>query len=180
MVLFSYAARDRDQVLKHGLLEAESAGAATAALQAMDLSPESIETAKPVSHIAELQEKAIPWNIAGHEETAPLTEKPSESAPVHREYFPLTDTLRLYAGWLLAWYFVIYALGYYQATKPLPLRIGLIDELYLSPMILSFAVASFLFLLLSTIHRFLGRGIVLGILLSLVGIGLFAVYQSNV
>ena len=43
----------------------------------------------------------------------------------------------------------------------------------MSPLIFSFIIAIFLFLLLSTIHRLLNGRLITGILLTLVGIGAF-------
>ncbi len=98
---------------------------------------------------------------------------------VTKEYYPLLDTLRLYAGWLLAWYFLIFALGSAQWLHHTPFQISFLSDLFLSPMILSFACACFLFLLLSSIHILLGRRLMVGIVLTLIGFGLFAVFYAN-
>lgn len=170
---FSYVARDQDGRSVTGALEAPSAEAARASLREMDLHVDLLEhgggerSAEPEKRPAEA---IVSWTARETPAAAPASE---------RDYFPLVDTLRLYAGWLLAWYFIIYSFGYYQSTRPLPLRIPLIDELYASPMILSFSVAAFLFLLLSSIHRLFGRGVLLGIGLSIVGIIAFWLFQSN-
>jgi hypothetical protein len=97
-----------------------------------------------------------------------------------KEYYPLSDTLRLYAGWLLAWYFLIYSFGGYQETRKLPFHIQIIQSLFESPLVLIFSVVCFLFLLLSSIHRLLGRSVLMGVLLTVLGIGLFIVFEVHV
>lgn len=95
-------------------------------------------------------------------------------------YAPLQATMRLYAGWLLAWYFLIYALGSYGELQPLPYRLSLVEQLFLSPIILLFACAAFLFLLLTSVHRFLGGGFARGLLCFMLGVmmlGLFYQYM---
>lgn len=95
-------------------------------------------------------------------------------------YFPLADTLRLYAGWLLAWYALVYALGHYQSQREYPFRIPYVEGLLLSPLVLTFAIAAFLFLLLSGIHSKLGGGYLRGLTLSALGALLFIFYRINV
>ncbi len=89
------------------------------------------------------------------------------------DYYPLTDTIRLYAGWLLAWYFLIYMFGAYQFTRALPVKISIVDDLFFSPLILHFAAAAFIFLLLSSVHRVLGRKILLGVGLFIIGVVMY-------
>ncbi len=101
----------------------------------------------------------------------------SESPP---SYFPLLDTLRLYAGWLLAWYCLVYALGHYQHTRPLPFRMPFVEGLFLSPLVLSFTWGAYLFLLLSGIWKASGRGIFKGLFATIIGIAGFVLYRMNV
>ncbi len=96
-----------------------------------------------------------------------------------KEFYPLVDTLRLYAGWLLAWYFVIYAFGAYQFTRGM-FDWDLLEQLFLSTLILQFSCLAFLFLLLSQIHRVLGRGIVKGVLLTIAGVAMFVLFRANI
>jgi hypothetical protein len=105
--------------------------------------------------------------------------KPAEQ-PVPEEYVPLSDTFRLYAGWLLAWYAVVYLIGSYQFTKRLPFEIPFLEGLFLSPLVLKFAFGTFLFLMLSTLHRALGRGIGKGVALTLVWFALMTLFSLNV
>ncbi len=101
-------------------------------------------------------------------------------ATSRKEYYPLVDTLRLYAGWLMAWYFVIYALGTYQFLRELPFKSDVLSQFFSSGLVLQFSSASFLFLLLSEIHSRLGRGIMKGILLTLAGLFFFALFRANI
>jgi hypothetical protein len=106
--------------------------------------------------------------------------EPEESSAVFSHaYYPLMDTLRLYAGWLLAWYFVIEALGSYQYLRTLPFRLSALDGLFRSLLVIRISAAAFLFLLLSTVHCMLGRGIAKGIILTLTGIVLLGVFIAN-
>ncbi|MBI3619363.1 hypothetical protein HY213_05020, partial [Candidatus Peregrinibacteria bacterium] len=66
-----------------------------------------------------------------------------------RVYYPLVDTLRLYAGWLLAWYGAVFALGGYQWTRTLPFKSDIVNDMLSSPFIVVASFATFLFLLLS-------------------------------
>ena len=95
------------------------------------------------------------------------------------DYFPLFDTVRLYAGWLLAWYGLVFALGGYQATKTLPFELPLVYGLAQSPLVLTFAFATFLLLLLSTISRQFRLHTALHVVLAIVwalGVYLFRSY----
>ncbi len=95
------------------------------------------------------------------------------------EYHPLIDTLRLYAGWFLACLFVIYTLGSTQQLRPLPFHLSILDEWMDSPMILHVTLVTFLFLLLSSVHQFLGRGFWRGVGLVVIGFVLLVVFQVN-
>lgn len=121
------------------------------------------------------------WNTTVREQpiAGPSLEQPWEKREKERKYYPLLDTLRLYAGWLAAWYFVIFAIGSYQSMRSLPFRIGFIDDLYHSSLIFPFALASFLFLLMTTLHRLWGRGMLKGIALWVVGIVVFVFFLQN-
>ncbi len=114
-------------------------------------------------------------NAAPTKQTQPKIENKKE-----RLYFPLLDTIRLYAGWLMAWYLIIYALGYYQQSRGLPYSLSYIENLYQSPMVFSFTLAAFLFLLFTSIHRALKGGRFVGIVLTLLAIGAFLLYRKNV
>lgn len=95
-------------------------------------------------------------------------------------YLPLIDTLRLYAGWLLAWYGLVYLLGFYRSVDRLSVDLPFIDELYQSALVLRFAFGTFLFLLLTSIHRLLRGGLLLGCILLLAGIAVMLLFAGNV
>ncbi len=88
-------------------------------------------------------------------------------------YHPLTATLRLYAGWLLAWYGLFVAVGYYSVYRVLPWDIPFVQAFYLSPLIFSFIAAIFIFLMMSAIHKAVKGGLLAGISISILGIVLF-------
>jgi len=104
----------------------------------------------------------------------------SEVADDETHYLPLTDTLRLYGGWLLGWYGIVYLLGWFQHTGRLPFSFDFIESLFQSALVLNFAFGTYLFLLLTSVHRVLGGGVWLGILLFLVGIALQVLFMANV
>lgn len=95
------------------------------------------------------------------------------------EYHPLLDTLRLYAGWLFALLFVVFSVGIFQQTRELPWEFPLLDEWVASPLILQVSLLTFLFLLLSTVHRLVGRGMWKGLALAIIGFALFAFFRAN-
>ena len=95
------------------------------------------------------------------------------------DYHPLLDTLRLYAGWLLACLSMIFALGSYQELRRLPLSIPIVNDWVESPMILQVAFMTFLFLLLSSIHRAAGRGLWKGVTLTIIGFFLLVLFRAN-
>lgn len=98
--------------------------------------------------------------------------------PVNDGYAPLHETLRIFAGWLLAWYGLIYALGFLEESGKLP-AIPFIHELFLSPLVLQFTFGTFLLLALSNVHRWIGKGILAGFFLGIVyaaGLAGFVMY----
>ncbi|MFA6039018.1 MAG: hypothetical protein WCV62_03790 [Candidatus Peribacteraceae bacterium] len=106
-----------------------------------------------------------------------LTEAPTSSAV---RYAPLLDTLRLYAGWLLAWYFMIYALAGYQVTRPLPFRLSLLDDFIGSALVAQISAVLFLFLLLTSLHRAVRGKNLFGILLTLLGLIGILLFSMNI
>ena len=95
------------------------------------------------------------------------------------DYHPLLDTLRLYAGWLLACLLTIFALGSYQQLRHLPLHLSILDEWMDSPLILQVTFITFLFLLLSSVHRAIGRGVWKGLALTALGFFLLVIFRVN-
>ncbi|TSC58746.1 MAG: hypothetical protein Greene041662_712, partial [Candidatus Peregrinibacteria bacterium Greene0416_62] len=95
-------------------------------------------------------------------------------------YLPIAATLRLYAGWLLAYYALVYAVGWYAHSRPLPFEIPYVEALILSPLVLSFTFAAFLFLIGHSLYMSWGKGLWKGIFVSVIGVGVFVVYRMNV
>lgn len=90
-----------------------------------------------------------------------------------RSYHPITATLRLYSGWLLAWYGLFVAVGYYASVREMPWEIPFVQAFFVSPLIFSFIVAIFLFLLLGAVHRAMNGKMISGMALSALGIAGF-------
>lgn len=189
MPQFTYTAIKADGQRVSGSIEAFSLQAANDALKQMHLIPEEIhesttsekpltpeQAEKLLSFTPPLpvdDESSLPAPFAGPE--------PSTAAPeAERTYFPLLDTLRLYAGWLLAWYCLVYALGHYQHSRPLPFSIPFVEGLFLSPLVLSFTLAAYLFLLLTGLWKATGKGIVKGLIVTGIGVVGFVLYRMNV
>jgi hypothetical protein len=135
----------------------------------------------------ELQElKEVPvkrkdpvWVVSG-DDAAVAENSRKKSSEVVSSYAPLVDTFRLYCGWLLAWYFFIYALGGYQLLRALPLRFSLFVDLLSSSLIAQCAFAVFLFLLFSDLHRLMRLRLAGALTLAGMGFLLLAVYAVNV
>ena len=108
------------------------------------------------------------------------TQEASSDHPSKEAYFPFLETLRLYAGWLLAWYALVYALGSYQFLKELPFRIPYAESLFLSPLVFSFTFAAYLFLLCTTLYIALHRNTYIGFFLFILGVGSFVLYRMNI
>lgn len=100
------------------------------------------------------------------EASPPPTKQPEET------YLPLHTTLRLYAGWLLAWYGLVYLAGSFRSAGLAPWVPEFVQTLFASPLTLYFACATYLFLLLGTVHRLLGGGVLKGIACTAAGGGL--------
>lgn len=92
----------------------------------------------------------------------------------HSGYHPLLDTLRLYAGWLLACLTVVFAFGSYQELRALPVSNPLLAEWVESPLIRNVTALCFLFLLLSSVHRRLRGGLWTGVVLTCIGFAALA------
>lgn len=150
MTLFVYTGVDGSKTTRQGTVEATSLEHASLQLASKGISVRQLRVAQPVG-----------------------------MQPVDNAYLPLTDTLRLYAGWLLAWYGVVYLIGFYRITDRLEWEIPFIDELFQSTLVLRFAFGTFLFLLLTTLHRALRGGVFLGFLLALIGLGSVILFVAN-
>ncbi len=126
MLHFTYTARRPSGERIAGLIEALSLQEARTALQMQGLSVEEI-------HEATQRDKT---SVSGNGDTPPGVASPQKPAlpnvsasTAQRSYAPLLSTLRLYAGWLLLWYGVCYALGAYQLQRGLPTNIPVVEAL---------------------------------------------------
>ena len=123
-------------------------------------------TIKPV-------QKPVAFTLPETPKPVPVTNMSDPVAHISSGYQPLSSTLRLYAGWLLAWYGLFVTLGYYATVRTLPWDIPFVQAFFISPLIFSFIVAIFLFLFLASLHRVLHGKIFSMILLTLIGIAAF-------
>lgn len=171
MPLFSYRATDATGATEQGTIDAVHADAARESLLEKGWTPidVSLLSAEPFSFVTP-QPQQIPIGT----ETIPF------ASPTKKIYFPIAATLRLYAGWLLAYYALVYAVGWYAHSRPLPFEIPYVESLFLSPLVLSFTFAAFLFLVFHTIKRSWGRELWKGIVLGVLGVGVFVVYRMNI
>ncbi len=179
MRLFRYSFRQDDGAVRTGSIEAANIQAARSALTDMGISPTDLREAEErIVMVAEGQtvpepakpEEVIDWS-------APQN---SAVSPARTGYHPFTETLRLYAGWLAAWYFLIFAFGSYQLLRDRDLGIPYLPELFRSKTVLSLAFTAFLFLTLSSIHRRSRGGALLGAVFTIVGAGVLFVFWGNV
>ena len=193
---FTYTARNSEGILVRGNITALSAQAARDSLKEMNLQAEELyevpeampiqkatppatpSPAAPIPAPLAPPKPSISWKLTEKEEAAApvsVAEKPKTEV----KYFPLMDTLRLYAGWLLSWYFLIFAFGSYDYTRELPFDIPLVSGLFQSPVIITFALGAFLFLMLTSLHRALHRGIGGRLALTAVWFVVMGMYRMN-
>jgi len=176
MAIYTYQATDASGNTVEGVVESHSLQSARDEVVAMGLEPVEIyeaATSAPKTSDA-------PWvdpMQSLQEEPDPVSNKPDVESVA---YFPLLDTLRLYAGWLLAWYGMVYVVGAYQFMKDVPFHIPYAESLFLSPLVLSFTFAAYLFLLISGVFKLTGRSKKVGIVLAVAGIGIFLLYKMNI
>ncbi len=160
MPLYTYIAEDAAGVKQSGTVEAPTYDQAREILRKRDLA---------VSALAEFtlsEQDPLPV------ETMPWSGRKKTSAPAAEEttYLPFTDTLRLFAGWLIAWYGLVYLLGGLQLKKNISADIPFIAALSTSGLVLRFCFGTFLFLLLTSVHAWMGKGIAKGIVLTVIGL----------
>ena len=182
---FTYIARTIDGQEQRGGIDADGLEIAREILRKRNLFVEEIHTSPAEERLTTsftapalpLQKKSDPlWTDIDAEKK----KAEQKALAMDHTYVPLVDTFRLFAGWLLAWYAVVYLFGSLQALKQLPFEIPFIEGLFLSPLILRLTFATYLFLLLTSIHKALGKGTGKGVLLTLVGVGLYAFFHMNV
>ena len=161
-----------------GLVDALSLQAARSALQDTGLFVEEIHEATTSE-----RSETPPWEtmaVGVPGSTVGMVGAPTPySLPPASSYYPFLDTLRLYAGWLLAWYVLVITLGAYQETKGLPFAVPLVEGLWQSVLIIRATFAVFLFLTFSSLYRFFGSRGWLGGVLGVSGALLFYVFFVN-
>lgn len=183
MAHFFFIARRSDGSVQRGSLDAATVEAARERLRKQGLEVEEIQERKPAPQmLIETPVRPAPAPIQAPAAAA-VAASPAAAVATDDEdagYVPLGETLRLFAGWLLAWYGVVYLFGSYQHQDKLPFRLPFIDGMFLSPLILRFAFGTFTFLFFSTLHRWLGGGIFKGFLLVVLWVIAFAFFHVNV
>jgi hypothetical protein len=148
MPSFAYTAYDNHGNLQTGIISALSLQLAREALKKKGLSVEEI-------HEATMEEQGIKkaWMIDTKEAVSGERLAVSNDKEDH-QYIPFIETMRLYAGWLLAWFSLIYILGAYQYSgNEIPFDIPLIRGLLFSKTVFMVTWGTFLFLLLTSLYR---------------------------
>lgn len=131
--------------------------------QKKDITPPSLSNATEETTVAPPKKigfTTVPDTAASQPQVA-QPDQPSES-----RYHTLVKTITLYAGWLLAWYGLFVALGYYTTTRTLPWDVPFVQAFYVSPLIFSFTIAIYLLLLTIAVHKILRGGWMSGIFLT--------------
>jgi len=164
MALYTYIAEDTSGVKQRGTLDADTYDQAREILRRKDLSILSLAEFT-LSEEDPLPVESMPWGAKA---------KPVAAIEEPVSYLPLIETLRLFAGWLLAWYGLVYLLGGLQMKNSISSDIPFISALFSSGLVLRFSFITFVFLLLTSVHGWMGKGIAKGIVLTLVGILLIA------
>ncbi|UPA22116.1 hypothetical protein K8942_03570 [Candidatus Peribacteria bacterium] len=180
MPLFSYIARDERGRIDRGTMDAASMDSVRESLKAKGLSVEEIlETRIPVAQARPVGfTPSMPWTTIEDKKEEKKTEKAMETE--ERAYIPLIETLRLFAGWLLAWYGAVYLLGNLTLQEKLPVYIPYLNALFTSSLVLRFTFGTFLFLLLTSLYSAMGRGVGKGIVLTIMGVAMFVLFHLNV
>lgn len=136
---------------------------------------------KPAESPALLTDAPPPFTIVDEplqmRATTPAAKDEQSVEKKPRSYISIFETLRLYAGWLLAWYGLFVAFGYYSYVRVSPVDLPAAQGFLFSPLIFSFILIIFLYLLMTTIQRALRGQMLLGSALAVIGIALFFVLQ---
>ena len=178
MPLFAYTARDAQGRIDRGTLNAASAEDVRKVLRERQLIADEIVQTRTPEPVVPGFTPAMPWTTIEDKREEKRTEKAMVAE--ERAYVPLVDTLRLFAGWLLAWYGLVFLLGDLQMHGRLPPELPLVEALFTSSIVLRFTFTTFLFLLLTSVHSWLGRGIGKGLALTIVGVLVFVTFHLNV
>jgi hypothetical protein len=177
MPTYDYIARTNDGTLEKGTVEAKTPERARENLRKRNLMVEELkeQEGETIGFAG-----AMPWTTTDDDipDAAPAKAAAIESTDA-AEYIPLADTLRLFAGWLLAWYALVYLLGSYRLNGKIPFEVPFLQGLFESPLVLRFAFGTFLFLMLTNIHAWMGKGTGKGIVLTVIWIVLVALFHLN-
>lgn len=177
MTSFSYIARTADGTLDRGTIDAPTMEKAREVLRKKNLLVEEMRAADGTAPSLAFKQ-TMPWTNTDE----PLARKDrikGQNMRSDTSYVPLMDTVRLFAGWLLAWYSIIYLLGALRLSGKIPDGWWFVQGLFESALVLRFAFVTFIFLMLSTIHREIKGSTGSGIALTLTGIVLAGLFHLN-
>ncbi len=175
MPIFSYIARTGDGTLEKGDITAQNPEQAREKLRKKGLMVDELKAQQSDEKITFAG--GMPWTST--DEPASRVSKPTTKNVAAGNYIPLVDTLRLFAGWLLAWYALVYLLGSYSMSGKLPFEVPFLQGLFESPLVLRFSFGTFLFLALSSIHAWMGKGTGKGIVLGIVWVVFVVLFHVN-
>jgi len=176
MPTFSYIARTGDGTLEKGDITAQNPEQARERLRKKNLMVDELKELESDEKITFAG--GMPWTSTDEPASrvnTPVTQ--NNAAP--GTYLPLVDTLRLFAGWLLAWYALVYLLGSYNLSGKLPFEVPFLQGLFESPLVLRFSFGTFLFLALSSLHTWMGKGTGKGIALGVLWLVLVMLFHLN-
>jgi hypothetical protein len=132
----------------------------------------------------ELHAVGIDESTPMHQTHDTVTQLPADNIHLQKdeeqEYYPLSETLRLYAGWPIAWYGLAYILGYYQKTRSITPEIPYVYGLLYSPLVLTLTAITFLFLCTHSLTRSLHIQGFYKLLTWVVAIAIFLLFRANV
>ncbi len=179
MPQFNYIARDNRGRIDRGQVTADSAEDVRSMLEKRELKVDQIVTADaPPPKAPPLTfTPAMPWTTVDDGKEEKKAEKAMQAETT--AYVPFVETLRLFAGWLLAWYGMVYLLGDLTVQQKMPVYIPYLNALFESDLVLRFTFGTFLFLLLTTIHKAIGGGVGKGIAVTIVGVAVFVLFHLN-
>lgn len=180
MPTFFYIARDEKGRIDRGTMQSASVEAARETLRKKNLTVEQVIEKKLAEEPKINFTPRMPWTTIEDEKVEKQTMRAVKIEQTKvKNYVPLVDTLRLFAGWLLAWYALVYLLGDFQMSGGISKDVPYIEALFTSSLVLRFTVATFLFLLCTSLHKWLKGGIGKGITLTAIGVFLFVVFHLN-
>lgn len=134
---------------------------------------------RPAARLETEQEAVVAFRDIEKKLDQTVAPAPAATAAPSAKYVPLLDTVRLYAGWLLAWYVVFVAAGYYAFQRELPVDIPFVEGFFFSPLIFRFVTAMFLFLSLSSLHKLIHGKMLSALLLFIAGVAAFGALLST-